>query len=425
MEGKTECKDSLIGDIPYDWEIKTVKELMDEEVLYKPLDGNHGGRHPKSNDYVDSGIPFIMAADISDDGQIDFNSCKFIKKEQADNLRKGFSENEDVLLSHKGTIGRTAIVENIDTEYIMLTPQVTYYRIKDTNKLDNYFLKYYFDFHKFQGLLKNWAGGSTRLYLGITAQRKLPILLPSLEEQKEIANILSTIDQKIEINNQMNETLEEMIQSIFKGWFIKFNQFEDANFADSELGEIPEGWDIVEFGDLFEFVKGKTPEDKVKEKKEGYLKYLTISVLTGKKKRYGKPENVVLADENDTMMVMDGSRSGKVFFGLSGIVASTLAKIKLIDDRVSKEFIYLLLKYYEEEFMNNTTGSAVPHADKKYILNKKIALPKDNGVLKKFEQITKSLRTKIIENKEENQALKELRDALLPKLMSGEIRINE
>ena len=168
------------------------------------MDGNHGEKHPKSTDYVPAGVPFIMANDLSE-GTVNLKTCAFISQKQADSLDKGFAKPGDVLLTHKATLGRTAIVPNTYST-IVLTPQVTYYRCK--NGLYNKFLKYYFDSPKFQKIFLNWAGsGSTRLYLGITAQRKLPIVLPPIEEQKRIADILSALDDKIELNNAINRNL--------------------------------------------------------------------------------------------------------------------------------------------------------------------------------------------------------------------------
>jgi len=105
-------------DLPDGWELKTVEQLIDEEVIEKPLDGNHGGTHPKSSDYVESGIPFVMASDL-ENGRVNFADCKFITEEQASSLRKGFSKIGDVLLSHKATIGRTAIVQENKHDYLI------------------------------------------------------------------------------------------------------------------------------------------------------------------------------------------------------------------------------------------------------------------------------------------------------------------
>ena len=164
----------------------TVQELIDEGVLASPMDGNHGSIHPKTVDYVASGIPFIMASDLSD-GRVDTQNCAFLSLEQAMALRKGFAKSGDVLLSHKATIGRTAIVGNLETDFIMLTPQVTYYRVLDEEILDRRYLYYYFNSQPFQDLLGQWAGaGSTRAYLGITGQRKLPVFVPEINVQKSI-----------------------------------------------------------------------------------------------------------------------------------------------------------------------------------------------------------------------------------------------
>ena len=187
-----------------EWREYTVQELIDLDMLCDPMDGNHGEKHPKSSDYVPSGVPFIMANNLSG-GTVDLKNCAFISQDQANNLDKGFAKPGDVLLTHKATLGRTAIVPDAYPT-IVLTPQVTYYRCKQG--IDNRYLKYYFDSPYFQQLFFNWAGsGSTRAYLGITAQHKLPIILPPLPIQKEIAKILSAFDDKIQLNNAINRNL--------------------------------------------------------------------------------------------------------------------------------------------------------------------------------------------------------------------------
>ena len=188
----------------FEWKKYSVQELIDLDMLEEPLDGNHGGIHPKSSDYVNSGVPFIMANDLIN-GIVDYENCVFITEQQAKTLRKGFAHPGDVLLTHKATIGRTAIVSN-EYDTIILTPQVTYYRVK--KGISNKYLKYYFDSAEFQKTLANWAGaGSTRAYLGITAQRKLPIVLPPLDIQERIASICDTLDQKILLNHKINNNL--------------------------------------------------------------------------------------------------------------------------------------------------------------------------------------------------------------------------
>ncbi|MCR5728004.1 MAG: restriction endonuclease subunit S [Lachnospiraceae bacterium] len=187
-----------------EWQEYTVQDLIDLGMIEEPLDGNHGGIHPKASDYVEAGVPFIMANNLIN-GEVDLKHCVFISEEQAKTLRKGISKPGDVLLTHKATIGRTAIVPDV-YKTIILTPQVTYYRIK--KGIDNRYLKYYFDSPGFQATLNSWAGsGSTRAYLGITAQHILPIILPPLEDQIKISEILNMLDKKIQIENKINDNL--------------------------------------------------------------------------------------------------------------------------------------------------------------------------------------------------------------------------
>ena len=191
-----------------EWMVTTIGQLVDKNWLYPPRDGNHGGIHPKSSDYVAYGIPFIMASDLKD-GQIDTKGCHFISMEQADSLQKGFAREGDVLLTHKGTVGAVAIVPEIETPYLMLTPQVTYYRVKNKVHLSNNFLAQIFLSPVFQENLLASSGGGTRSYIGIIEQAKLPLCLPiDLNEQHQIADCLTSLDELITAATQELDTLK-------------------------------------------------------------------------------------------------------------------------------------------------------------------------------------------------------------------------
>lgn len=190
------------------WLSSSVGKLVEAGLLYSPKDGNHGDLHPKSSDFVAEGIPFIMASDLND-GQIDTLNCHFISKELADTLQKGFAKEGDVLLSHKGTVGEVAVVKGISTPYLMLTPQVTYYRVKDQTRLSNFFLTQLFVTDDFQRNLQIGAGGGTRAYIGITEQAKLRVTLPGdVREQQVIADFLSSLDELIIAQTQKLEALK-------------------------------------------------------------------------------------------------------------------------------------------------------------------------------------------------------------------------
>lgn len=155
------------------------------------MDGNHGEIHPKVSDYVTSGVPFIMANNLND-GYVDYENCAFITEQQANTLRKGFAKPKDVLITHKATLGRTAIVSN-EYKTTILTPQVTYYRA--LNYISPEFLRYFFETSEFQKNFEAWAGaGSTRAYIGITKQLELPMLLPGEDSMRTITESISKIE---------------------------------------------------------------------------------------------------------------------------------------------------------------------------------------------------------------------------------------
>lgn len=194
--------EEIIRDEEAVWEQRKLGELVKEEILEAPLDGNHGEKHPTSDEYVDSGIPFLMASDIHD-GEVNIYSCKYITKERAERLDKGFARNGDVLLTHKATIGETAILSNLMTEYAMLTPQVTYYRIKNEERLNREYLYSFFNSLDFQTELKTKAAQSTRPYIGITAQQNLKIILPAeIDEQRKIGLYFRNLDYLITLHQR-------------------------------------------------------------------------------------------------------------------------------------------------------------------------------------------------------------------------------
>ena len=271
--------------------------------------------------------------------------------------------------------------------------------------------------------LKNIARhGTTMPIINKSEFSKVMISVPFLSEQKAIAATLSCLDDKIELNNRINKTLEEIAQAIFKSWFVDFEPFQDGEFEASELGRIPKGWRVVELGSLLNFVKGKKPKGLVDIKNSNFqAQYLNIHALNGGNPQFAETDKMILANEYDILMVMDGASSGSVYFGLNGIVASTIAKLEINSDNL-REVVYQYLRLYESEIRAHVTGSAIPHTDKGYVNTRKIAIPSDED-LHEITRTFKTIRGLIIENRQQEKKLRDIRDTLLPKLMSGEIRV--
>lgn len=188
-------QETPIGWIPREWKAKTVKALLQDGVFVDVQDGNHGELHPKKNDFVDEGVPFIMASDIAK-GFVDIGNSYKISEVQYSGLRIGFSKAGDVLLSHKASIGFVALVPD-DIPRIMLTPQVTYYRTSGEEISPEYLCRFMRS-DIFQVPLKSLAQQSTRDYIGILAQKNLFIAFPgSLVEQEKIATRVSYAEKKV------------------------------------------------------------------------------------------------------------------------------------------------------------------------------------------------------------------------------------
>ncbi|KGK30524.1 restriction endonuclease subunit S [Cellulophaga sp. E6(2014)] len=207
--GKMVFNEELDVEIPFDFEHLSIQDLIDEEIIYKNQDGNHGEIHPKSSDYVSEGIPFIMAKDIKN-GTININSCSFISEDLSKRLRIDPAISNDVLITHKASMGRVAIVPQTDS-YLVLTPQVTYYRVKDKEKINKEFLYCLFCSSNFQQEFIGNSAQSTRNFLSITNQRSMKIILPNSRSLKKFKNALFHLLSHKNIINEEIVMLTELL----------------------------------------------------------------------------------------------------------------------------------------------------------------------------------------------------------------------
>ena len=401
-----------------EWKVYSVQELIDLDMLEEPMDGNHGGIHPKTSDYVSSGVPFIMANNLSN-GKVDYDNCAFISEQQATTLRKGFAHPGDVLLTHKATIGRTAIVgDEYDT--IILTPQVTYYRVK--HGISNRYLKYYFDSSEFQQTLSNWAGsGSTRAYLGITAQRKLPIVLPPMETQEKIAGLCGALDEKIYLNNAINNNLLEQVLTLYR------NRFVDTVNNERRICRADEYFDIS---------IGKTPPRKEPQwfsTNPQDVTWVSISdmgtcgLYIGSSSEQLTKEAV---DRHNVKIVPDNTvlLSFKLTVGRIAITNGEMTTNEAIahfktDKKEINEYLYCYLKCFNYQTMGSTSSIATA-VNSKIIKGMPFVVPTDDELID-FHSVAAPMFAKIKANQTESEKLTAVRDTLLPKLMSGELDVSD
>jgi len=432
----------LMGILPAGWKYVRLGDLKNEGIIEEIQDGNHGEKHPKSSDYVPFGVPFIMAKDLIGN-RLDLNNCNFIDKKQADNLRVGFSRPGDVLLTHKATMGRVSVVPD-GHEYIMLTPQVTYYRIRDRFRLDPYFLKYAFLSPSFQHQLEATSDQSTRKYIGISAQQSLWIPLPPIEEQRAIAYILKILDNKIELNRHMNETLEAMARAIFKSWFVDFDPvharaegrepagmdaemaalFPDS-FEETEFGIVPKGWKVGHLGDVAENPRRGIDPSQI----PSVTPYIGLEHMPCKSIALNEWAYSDGLESNKFQFCRGNILFGKLrpYFhkvGVAPIDGVCSTDILVVEPKREYWFAFLLSHVSSDSFIDYTNsasnGTKMPRTNWQDMARYDIVIPS--------EPIVRVLNSKImpmielmLSNISQFRTLSTIRDALLPKLLSGEI----
>ena len=299
----------------------------------------------------------------------------------------------------------------------------------------------------------------------------LSLNIPDKETQQKILDIITPLDDKIELNTQINQTLEQTAQALFKSWFVDFDpvrtkvqalsdglSLEQAELAAmqaisgktpeeltalsqtqperyAELAEtakafpcemvevdgveVPKGWEVKPLGDLISFVKGKKPKSVSPKQEENMLPHILTSSLEGKYNEFCESNKLVTIEYHNTIMLMDGSNSGRIAIGHNGVIGSTLAKINL-DNNKLWAVIYQFLKHKEADIQANTTGTTIPHTDKNRVNNYLMVIP-DNFLLEKFTELFDNSLLKIISNRNQIISLETIRDLLLPRLLNGVI----
>lgn len=349
---------------------------------------------------------------------------KFLSEFEITEFKGGSKfKNGDTLLARitpcleNGKTCKVNILENDEigfgsTEFIVLR--------KIENISDEDFIYYLAISPKLRDIaIKSMTGTSGRQRVQQNALENLEINLPSLPEQKAIAQTLSCLDEKIELNNKINKTLEEMAQAIFKKWFIDFDypltddeiKQGGREFVDSELGKIPKGWKVVELEKIASINYGKNLPKKLLTK-EGFSVFGGNGII-------GK-YNKFLYETSKILVSCRGENSGNINFS---IPYSYVTNNSLVIDLFDEDYTYFYKYYFLfNNFKNYRTGSAQPQVTIENIKGIKILLPQKNLVIK-FRDFYKNIFKEFLNIFEENEKLKEIRDTLLPKLINGEIRV--
>ena len=391
------------------------KEYRLEDISQIIFSG--GTPSTRNEEFWDGDIPWLSSGETRN--SFINKTEKTITEEGVKNSSTKLALNGDIVIASAGqgfTRGQVSFC-NIDTyinqsliairaNNILLNNKYLYYNLKSRYNE----LRQISDSHSIRGSL------TTKMI------KDLIIKLPSLEEQEKIANILSSLDDKIELNNEMNKTLEEMAQSIFKRWFVDFEfpnedgepyKSSGGEMVDSELGMIPKGWEVKEFGDIVDFKYGKMP-------KKSDIVDTGFPIFSGYKITGYYKE--CMFEESQLIVVARGvGGTGDVKFSPPKCFLTNLSiAILLRDNNIIKEYLYYYLKNSNLKLLD--TGSAQSQITITNLSKFKIINP-TNDIMKKFHIFVSRLLKMKDSLEIENKSLIETRDTLLPKLMSGEIRV--
>lgn len=424
-----------------EWTRKPIKDLLEAIIDYR-------GKTPPKSPF---GIPTLTAANVKN-GRIDLSSVSYVSQETYNRwITRGLPKPGDVLITTEAPVGEIASFPGDQT--YLITRRVMALRGK-SNELDNNFLKYSLLYSGNHDRLLAVVRGSTVPRVLKTDITGLEIAVPPLPEQKAIAHILGTLDDKIELNREMNQTLEAMARAIFKSWFVDFDPVRakmegrqpagmDAataelfpdEFEESALGMIPKGWRVDTFDKIVHILSGGTPKTSVSEYWNGKILWFSVKDAPNKSDVF-----VIDTEKRITQLGVDKSATQILPKGTTIITArGTVGKLALVGIEMAMNqscfgikgkngytdlFIYYHLSTVITELQHKTHGSVFDTINRQTFTSVKAVLP-PKEIAQAFDDIVKTLMDKLLVNLFESRTLASIRDTLLPKLLSGEIRVKE
>ncbi len=398
----------------------------------------------------DGNVAILRTTDISMDGRIEYSTMPLARLDLS-KIKQHILRENDLVITRSGRVGTAAVFEGFRLP-VLPGAFLIRFRLR-CDVADPYFYRYYFNSIAGQKVLLSVATGSVQQNLNITSLHGLYIPVPSLNEQRAITRILGTLDDKIELNRRMNETLEAIARAIFKSWFVDFDPvrakaegrepagmdaktaalFPDS-FEEREQGMVPTGWATSRIGDELKTILGGTPS----RSNQNYWINGTIPwVNSGKINEFRiiEPSEYI----TDEALTNSATKLLPARTSVLAITGATLGKVSLLEisacanqsvigiqksDIIPSEYIYFWIKHKICDLTSWQTGGAQQHINKTNVNDLVILIP-ETKVLRKYLNIVKPIFDKIKENHFQSKSLTAIRDLILPKLLSGEIPVND
>lgn len=405
------------------------------EILTGPF-----GSQLHNEDYTNIGTPIVTVEHLGN-RRFSRQNLPLISDYDKKRLSKYTLQNGDIVFSRVGSVDRCSYVTSTENDWLFSGRCL---RVRCNNNCHSLFIYYYFCNVPVKQYIKSIAVGATMPSINTRIMSEIPILLPKFEKQKRIADILSSLDDKIELNRRINENLEQQAQALFKSWFVDFEPFKDGKFVDSELGMIPEELIISRIGDIPHTIEsGRRPKGGAvlkgvpsigaeNIKGLGYYDYSKTKYI---------PEDFALTTNRgkvygyELLIYKDGGKPGYFIPNYTIFGEGFPFDEMYINEHVfrldfmSKEYNVFAYFYMQTPYIMNQLNSiggkaAIPGINTKDVESLPI-FNGDNKKIQEFGNLVLPMITTILRNCRENARLAQLRDTLLPRLMSGELAITD
>jgi type I restriction enzyme S subunit len=428
-----------------EWPILTVAECASSEP-YSTQIGPFGDKIRAEN-YTSMGAPVLRGTNVNPDGRFHDDDFVFIDSERATSeFGKFVCEADDVILCHKGTLGKIGIIPEKSRfkKYIMGNSMM---KVRcDRSKLEPLFLYYWLSSRDGQNYIFSRVSqvGVPQIQRPLSTLREASFPVPPLAEQKAIAAVLGALDDKIELNRRMNATLEAMARALFQSWFVDFDPVRakmdgrasagldsitaalfPITFQDSAFGAIPQGWEVTRLDNLASVMMGLSPDGESYNAKGIGIPLINGPVEFGDyspvKTKWTEAATRFSA-EHDLIFCVRGSTTGRRVvsdgeYGIGRGVCSIRA------NEGFHGFLYQTINVGLDRLLEKTTGSVFPSLSAPDIKGFPVLKP-SNRVLEAYERTTRPLIQRVQQNHHQSRTLAILRDTLLPKLLSGELDVS-
>ncbi|MBP5514018.1 MAG: restriction endonuclease subunit S [Bacteroidaceae bacterium] len=409
------------------------KESIIEQTSIQMIDGDRGKNYPKNSDFFSQGYClFLNAGNVTKSG-FSFSDNAFITEDKDQLLRKGRLERNDVVITTRGTVGNVALYDSsVPYEHVRINSGMLI--LKGGRDILPEYLYYFLKGSRFQNQIAQFVSGSAQPQLPKSTLGKMKISFPiELNVQKRICGVLKSLDDKIEVNRRINDNLEQQAQALFKSWFVDFEPFRDGEFVESELGMIPKGWRVGTLGEMCKCILGGTPSrdnpnfwgGKIAWINSGEVNRFRITTPSEFITEEGLNRSATkLLPKKTTVLAITGATLGQVSLLEIDSCANQSVIGVLENEDYPYSFIYPLIKEKIGELMSHMTGGAQQHINKNNVEGSDVVIPSPS-IVSSFNDIAYPLYEKIGYLCLENDRLSQLRDTLLPRLMSGEIKVGD